>query len=924
MGGEESRMQRQNQLDAQDEQVRSTYEQQMAVINQLDQRTKIPHLLIELRSLGYIEVCGKNTGNIYERLGQWLQKTFRCSPTQMCFQPQASLECGCCVQEQEQMKAMKPHHMVCDLNYTCGQQSMGGGVNPNGVYQARGSEGENNMGKLTMTVINFMCHECGWGLHLCDGGNLGKYGQFREQQIKFKAPHPLNLIAPHLMIELRQVGYIEVNGPNQGGVYEKLAGFVQSKWRGQQVQADPVYCDLKFSTSAFKSRGSEGENNMGLKTMEIVDFMTQQCAWTLITCNGGNYGRRGDKREQQLVFRNDEHVQHGDKHIMVELRDRGYIEINGLHDAPEIGAALDGFYKQQGCQDYKTGMFESSEMYCDRKMTTPGGWYYRMGTTNNLGKRTIELTTFLASQGWMLMLCNGGNISDYRGYNVKREQQNKFTKALPGQNATAPMIMMELRTIPCSASGNYQGVLELNGPNVNQIYEKLAGYMQQTMMAQQAVGQGGQYCDLLFNIGCFRLRDHTNSYQDLKWNGRLNGESNFGRYTMRLCDFMVDHVGEWDLVVCNGNSIDSVYRINKDDTISVTGREQQLVFRHRPGGRNVFMAEQHQETAIGRAPMQAPKYWKDTSKAGSTPHEIIPASPGEKEWIQQLLDGTFKNKATRDRDKSDPLPERYQVVSAVRSEHPELWEKYAKRRGEVHNKVKSRGKNDFTVPKTKAAAPELCMRCEHPTFGNPSNEQYLFHGTNPTSGMSILGTSFKVDFAGASAGTMFGPGIYLAEASSKADEYARDENTGGAYDGLFAVLICRAVVGRSFVTEKPGDYKDKCLTGSFDSVLGDREKAVGTYREFIFFHEGSVYPEYVAFYKRIYKDGEAPAAAPMSSAPAPVTMGAPIAAPVQMQVTVPEGSGPGAVLQVQAPDGRTIQVTVPAGFQAGQTMTVQA
>merc|ERR1719345_331074 len=99
-----------------------------------------------------------------------------------------------------------------------------------------------------------MTHECGWGLQLCDGGNLGKYGQFREQQIKFKAPHPLNLIAPHLMIELRQVGYIEINGPNKGSIYEKLAGFFQSKWGGQQVQADPVFCDLKFSTPAFKNR----------------------------------------------------------------------------------------------------------------------------------------------------------------------------------------------------------------------------------------------------------------------------------------------------------------------------------------------------------------------------------------------------------------------------------------------------------------------------------------------------------------------------------------------------------------------------------------------------------------------------------------------------------------------------------------------
>ena len=27
----------------------------------------------------------------------------------------------------------------------------------------------------------------------------------------------------------------------------------------------------------------------------------------------------------------------------------------------------------------------------------------------------------------------------------------------------------------------------------------------------------------------------------------------------------------------------------------------------------------------------------------------------------------------------------------------------------------------------------------------------------------------------------------------------------GEYDGLYAVLVCRVVLGRSFLTEKPGD-----------------------------------------------------------------------------------------------------------------------
>ena len=39
---------------------------------------KVPHLLIELRSAGYIEVCGKNLGGIYGRLDEFFTKF--CTP----------------------------------------------------------------------------------------------------------------------------------------------------------------------------------------------------------------------------------------------------------------------------------------------------------------------------------------------------------------------------------------------------------------------------------------------------------------------------------------------------------------------------------------------------------------------------------------------------------------------------------------------------------------------------------------------------------------------------------------------------------------------------------------------------------------------------------------------------------------------------
>ena len=271
-----------------------------------------------------------------------------------------------------------------------------------------------------------------------------------------------------------------------------------------------------------------------------------------------------------------------------------------------------------------------------------------------------------------------------------------------------------------------------------------------------------------------------------------------------------------------------------------------MVFRHRKGGRGVFMTGTTVEP-LGRPPLQAPPYWTDEGcKKGQVGHKLVPGTAEELAWMQEVLDNTFKSKVTRDRKDGQPLADRFVAVQCIRSEHPKLWDSYAQRRREVS--LACRGA-EFVIPKTMAACSGLAQRCVHPSVGNPANQAYLLHGTNPTSAVAILANSFTVDFAGKSAGTMFGPGIYLAESSTKADEYARDD-AGGEYDGLHAVLVCKAVLGKSYVTERPGDFRDPVLSGEHGHVLGDREKAVGTFREFIFFHDASIYPEYAVFYRR--------------------------------------------------------------------------
>ncbi|CAJ1430139.1 unnamed protein product, partial [Effrenium voratum] len=99
--------------------------------------------------------------------------------------------------------------------------------------------------------------------------------------------------------------------------------------------------------------------------------------------------------------------------------------------------------------------------------------------------------------------------------------------------------------------------------------------------------------------------------------------------------------------------------------------------------------------------------------------------------------------------------------------------------------------------------------------------------------------------------------VYLAECSSKSDEYGRDDG-GNTYPSLLAMLICRSYVGNVHVVDSAGDHVPDARAGGFDCICGDREAKVGTYREFVFFDERQVYPEYAIIYRRQYDKMKVP------------------------------------------------------------------
>merc|ERR1719183_894060 len=121
------------------------------------------------------------------------------------------------------------------------------------------------------------------------------------------------------------------------------------------------------------------------------------------------------------------------------------------------------------------------------------------------------------------------------------------------------------------------------------------------------------------------------------------------------------------------------------------------------------------------------------------------------------------------------------------------------------------------------------------------NEFYLFHGTSPEAAASITEGEFRLDLAGTNAGTLYGRGVYFAESATKSDEYAKQDERG-----LYPMLICRVTLGRILYTDEeyPSSSKliNQCTSGTHHSVLGDREKCRGTFREMIVYDTDQAYP----------------------------------------------------------------------------------
>lgn len=228
--------------------------------------------------------------------------------------------------------------------------------------------------------------------------------------------------------------------------------------------------------------------------------------------------------------------------------------------------------------------------------------------------------------------------------------------------------------------------------------------------------------------------------------------------------------------------------------------------------------------------------------------------------FQELMDSTHQNRWTRDREArgegNSKIADKFKVTRVTEIQNQASWENYDRRRQEI---IKS-GKAPISDEKwaewsgrimTKDIGEKIAKQCQLTRLDSRCNEFLFFHGAKPHVADLIAENHFDISFA--SKDGMFGAGLYFAEASSKSDEYCVPNDSGE-----YPLILVRSTLGKVNYCDKRKPYEDpgrrqlehSCMSGTFNSVLGDRIKVSGTYREFVIYDHFQAYPHFILWYRR--------------------------------------------------------------------------
>jgi hypothetical protein len=177
-----------------------------------------------------------------------------------------------------------------------------------------------------------------------------------------------------------------------------------------------------------------------------------------------------------------------------------------------------------------------------------------------------------------------------------------------------------------------------------------------------------------------------------------------------------------------------------------------------------------------------------------------------------------------------------------------------------------------------------------PLLDRQANEYWLFHGCSHDTLDHLLHTGYDPRVSNLKG--MFGGGFYLAENSSKSNQYIPCLKCNGnaistragcscsdqeQENFVFSMVLYRVVLGNVHVAliydkqkYRNGNEKGKCVRRPplktagqelYDSVMGESIKNGGDrlqHREFILYERGQAYPEYVIDFRRSAQNARPP------------------------------------------------------------------
>jgi hypothetical protein len=242
----------------------------------------------------------------------------------------------------------------------------------------------------------------------------------------------------------------------------------------------------------------------------------------------------------------------------------------------------------------------------------------------------------------------------------------------------------------------------------------------------------------------------------------------------------------------------------------------------------------------------APKYWDNLELRN------LGIAAVQREWldgcvaIKHMLMRTAMHEVCNGRDGTF-CPQTIRDVRVWRLENPLLWKQYRNKAEEMaaRHELRCPGSPEITCPKLRPQVAEhhvgfedgLPARLKQQSLNGSLNEAFLWHGSKPGLINLIAQNGFDervTDIRG-----MLGAGLYFAEDSCKAGQYAAKDTRGSHW-----LFLSRVLLGCSHHTCEPMPETRK-PPNFCDSVVYNPNHIVGHHREFVVYDRYQAYPEYI-------------------------------------------------------------------------------